>query len=284
MSNNIKESQPERPIIISASRRTDIPANFGDWFMHKVAQGGLEVPNPFNNKTYFVPLKPETTAAIVFWSKNYKPFLDKLSLLEKRGFDKFVFNFTITGHPREFEPGIPPADETIADFKYLSLRYWKSTVFWRFDPVLISNITNEEYHLDTFRRLADQIALYTERCIFSFTYFYNKVKRSLKQLNDKTGIQTVDPEIDRKRALALKLAMIAQEYQLKLHSCCCEYLEDLPGIEKSRCIDGELISRLWKNKYRFEVKPSRPGCGCAESYDIGSYGTCKNGCVYCYAN
>ncbi len=94
------------------------------------------MPNPFNRQTYHVPLKPETTAALVFWSKNYRPFLDKLPLLEKQGYDKFLFNFTITGHPKLLEPNIPPAEECIDDLIELSARYGKDKIFWRFDPIL----------------------------------------------------------------------------------------------------------------------------------------------------
>jgi len=251
--------------------------------MEKIAAGAVEVPNPFNKTVYTVPLKPETTAAIVFWSKNYHPFLPKLNLLEKQGFDKFVFNFTITGLPNVFEPNIPPAEKTIEDFKYLSLRYWKGYVFWRFDPIIFTDITDEQYYLDSFRRIADEIAPFTQRCIISFAFFYEKVKKSLRNLQTEKNLLCYDAEVERKRALAVRLAMLALEYKLKLHSCCCEYLEDLSGIKKSRCIDGQLISDMWSGKLRFALKPSREGCGCAEAADIGSYGTCKGGCVYCYA-
>ena len=254
----------------------------GDWFMEKVAVGEVEVPNPFNQKPYVVPLKPETTAAIVFWSKNFRPFIDKLSVLEKKGFDKFLFNFTITGLGDAFEPGIPPAEKTIEDFKYLSLKYWKSNVFWRFDPIVFTNINDEKYYLNKFRRLADEIAPYTERCIISFAFFYDKVKKSLANLSKK-DITAFDPDVSRKKALALQLTMLAHDYNLELHSCCCDYLDNLSGIQPSRCIDGELISSFWGNKFSFINKPSRAGCGCAESSDIGSYGTCLSGCSYCYA-
>jgi len=270
-------------LIISASRRSDIPACFGDWLMQRVEAGAVEVPNPFSKAVYTVPLQPESTAAIVFWSKNYKPFLPKLNLLEQKGFDKFLFNFTITGLPEILEPNIPPPENTIEDFKYLSLRYWKGHIFWRFDPILITGLTSEQYFLDRFRWIADRIAPFTQRCIFSFAFFYEKVKRSLKLLQEIKNLTYIDPNLERKRALAVRLGMLAAEYGLTLQSCCCEYLEDLSGIEKAHCVDGELVSAMWGGRYRYALKPSREGCGCAESADIGSYGTCQGGCVYCYA-
>lgn len=280
---NRKYFDSGKPLIISASRRTDIPAFFGEWFMEKISLGGVEVPNPFNKKPYFVPLIPEKTAALVFWSKNFKPFIRYLDQLENRGFDNFIFNFTITGHPREFEPNVPPPEITISDFKYLALKYCKSKIFWRFDPILFSELTEEKYYLNKFKIVADEIAPFTERCIFSFACHYKKVQKSLNNFTKAKSVSFYDPPIERKRALALQLGMLAASYNLEFHSCCCEYLEDVPGVRKSHCVDGELISDLHRRELVFYDKPSREGCGCAESVDIGSYGTCKGGCIYCYA-
>ena len=106
-----------------------------------VKKGGVDVPNPFNKKIYHVPLKPASTAAIVFWSKNFRPFMDKLPVLEKQGFDKFIFNFTITGMNKTWiEPNIPPEDECVNDLIELSKRYGKEVIFWRFDPILLCDI------------------------------------------------------------------------------------------------------------------------------------------------
>lgn len=251
--------------------------------MQKIAEGGVDVPNPFNRQVYHVPLKPETTAAIVFWSKNYRPFLDKLPLLEKQGYDKFLFNFTITGHPKLLEPNIPPAEECIDDLIELSARYGKDKIFWRFDPVLMPE--NGDYSIiKNFNRLADKIAPHAGRCIFSFTFFYKKVIRSLKKIADEYAVTYSDPKMAIKKDIAAKLAETAADHGLPLHACCCDYLLEIPGIEKSNCIDGELISQLWDDEYVFRAAPSRPNCGCAESSDIGTYGTCKSGCIYCYAN
>jgi hypothetical protein len=149
---------------------------------------------------------------------------------------------------------------------------------------LFSDFTQEDYYFNRFREIAEQIAPYTERCIFSFTCFYHKVKRSLGKLEAEQGIKAYDVETSRKREMAEKLAGIASSYNLELHSCCCEYLEDIPGIKKSHCVDGALVGELWNSKYTLNLNPSREGCGCYESSDIGEYATCKGGCVYCYAN
>ncbi len=251
--------------------------------MNAVEAGGVEVPNPFNREKYSVPLIPKSTAAIVFWSKNFKPFINYLSALEAKGFKRFIFNFTITGLPQEFEPNIPSPENTIADFKELSARYGKEVMFWRFDPIIISDITGEDYYIEKFTRLADILTPHTGRCIFSFAFFYRKVKRALEVLETLTGIRAFDPDVGRKRELTARLAEIARERDLSFEACCCDYLLEVPGVKGAHCVDGKLVSELLEGRYTFSPYPSRKGCGCAESSDIGQYGTCKGGCVYCYA-
>jgi DNA repair photolyase len=233
---------------------------------------------------YAVSLRPENIAGFVFWSKNFTPFIPILDKISALGYRNFLFNFTITGLPDAFEPNILPPEYTIPVFQELSQRYGKKAIFWRFDPIIISNITPEIHYIEKFKHLADKIALYTQRCIFSFACFYHKVKRSLKNLEAETGVVAFDPEIERKKDLAEKLAEMAKNYNLLLQSCCGEYLEVSPGISKAHCVDGRMMSELMGGNQVFYAHPSRPECGCDESTDIGQYGTCKGGCRYCYAN
>ena len=230
-----------------------------------------------------MPLKPGSTAAIVFWSKNFRPFFNKLDRLERMGFQRFIFNFTITGMPKAFEPNVPPVEETVSDFFELSRRYGEKAVLWRFDPILFSNITDEDYYIKRFTELAGKIAPFTKRCIFSFAFFYNKVKRSLEALDKQEGVRAFNVDIQRKREMAERLAEIAASHGLEFQACCCEYLENVPGVKGAHCVDGELVSEMLGGEYSFKLKPSRAGCGCAESSDIGEYGSCKGGCAYCYA-
>ena len=115
-------------------------------------------------------------------------------------------------------------------------------------------------------------------------FFYNKVKRSLAALKAKSGITAYDAVVERKQALAGKLAELASAFELEFHACCCEYLTGVPGVQCSRCVDGDLVCELSGGKFKYQVKPSREGCGCSESTDIGTYGTCSGNCAYCYAN
>jgi len=243
------------------------------------------VPNPFNQKTYNVPLKSGDVAAIVLWSKNFKPFMPHLPIVDNLGYKRLLFNYTITGLPKNiFEPNVPPVEDSLKVFKDISSRYGKKLIFWRFDPILFSDVTDEIHYIESFSRIADEISGYTERCIISFAYFYKKVQNSLSVLQRERGVAGFDPDMNRKRQLAERISSLADSYGLKLQACCCDYLVDIPGIEQAHCIDGELISSLAGDTQNFKIQPSRDGCGCAESSDIGTYGTCKGQCVYCYAN
>ena len=242
------------------------------------------MPNPFNREKYFVSLKKENVAAFVFWSKNFRPFFRILDDLDKRGFDKKIFQFTITGHNKVWmEPNIPDNSETMKDFMELSRRYGKDVMFWRYDPVVFTGIFDLNNEKTKFKSLAERLAVHTNGCILSIAQFYYKVKRAAGKLQAERGIRIYDPEIEQKRDYALHLVEWAKESGLTLRACCCDYLLDTPGIEQAHCIDGDLICRLWYPENKFKLQPSRKGCGCAESADIGEYGTCKSGCIYCYA-
>jgi len=276
-------AESAKPRIISVSRRSDIPAYYGEWFLKAVEAGGAEVPHPFSREKHFVPLAPQETAALVFWSKDFRPFIGRLAELEQQGFGNFIFNFTITGLPQIFEPQAPPLEQALADFKLLSSHYGRKVMFWRFDPIIFSEITGEEHYINRFRGLAEELAPYAGRCIFSFAYFYRKVERALTVLKRETGVAAWEPEVARKRELAAHLAEIAGECGLSFEACCCGYLLKVPGVKQSHYVDGELVRELQEGKYQYALHPSREGCGCAESFDIGRYGSCKGGCVYCYA-
>ncbi|MDH7578567.1 MAG: DUF1848 family protein [Bacillota bacterium] len=128
------------PKIVSVSRRTDIPAFYGDWFLEQVRRGETAVLHPYRREKLLVSLKPEDVAAFVFWSKNYAPFFKHLEELERRGYN-FVLFFTITGLPRALEPRVPAPAGTLATFKALSGRYSPERVLWRYDPIVLSNFT-----------------------------------------------------------------------------------------------------------------------------------------------
>ncbi|MDI6828058.1 MAG: DUF1848 domain-containing protein, partial [Armatimonadota bacterium] len=269
--------------IISASRRTDIPAFYSEWFMKRIQQGYVRWKNPFSNAIYEVSLLPEDVSAIVFWSKNYLPLLPYLDKLDNYGY-RMIFHFTITGLPKVFEPSVANTADMVECARILSRRYNNESVLWRYDPILISTETDERYHLKRFRELCAQLEGVVRRCYISFVCYYEKVTRNIETLAAKTGIKCLDLPKSDKIALANALADVADDYGIEMYSCCGDYLVG-GKIKKAHCIDAELLRKLFPDKaFSLIERPTRKECGCYESKDIGRYNTCPHGCVYCYAN
>jgi len=265
--------------IISASRRSDIPAFFADWLMECIRAGQVEYASPFGGQIQHASLRPENVHSIVFWSKDYRPLLPHLEELQARGY-RLSFHFTITGLPYLLEPRVPSAEVALETLCYLSRRFSPQHVIWRFDPILFSADMEEKYYLEQFWRLGKTLRGRVCRCCFSFVHFYPKVERRLSRLKQ---IECYDPPLERKRQLARKLAEAAADLRMELYSCCGEELLQ-PGVKKGHCIDGELLAELFPDRPRItEIRPTRAGCGCYLSRDIGTYGTCRHGCFYCYA-
>lgn len=267
---------------ISVSRRTDVPAFYGDWFMQRVREGFAGVVNPFGGKRHLVSLRPEDVSCLVFWSKDFTPFVDSLEALHRLGY-RFYFNYTVTGLPAIFESNVNRVG-ALRTLKLLSERYGPACVTWRFDPIILSSVSDADHYRRTFERLARELAGLVERCTFSFVTEYGKVKRNFRALAQTTGVAVIDPGREAKVDLANRLAEIAAGCGMTMHSCCGDYLLG-DRIPKAHCVDGALIERLfYPEGLSYRARPTRPECGCTESVDIGTYDTCPHGCVYCYAN
>ncbi len=271
------------PRIISVSRRTDIPAFYGDWFMNRLRDGFAGYINPFGGQRYLVSLKPENVACFVFWSKNFKPFTDRLQVIDDMGY-RFYFNYTITGLPGIFECNSVNKEIALEALKDLSSVYSPKHINWRYDPIIISDITDYEFHVKNFESLASKLEGHVERCIISFVMLYGKVGRNFERFQAGNGVRIIDPDTGFRIKLACELADIAESYGIRMLSCCGDYLLN-PRIEKAHCIDGKLIAELFHSGGpSYHEKPTRKECGCTYSVDIGTYDTCPHGCVYCYAN
>jgi hypothetical protein len=268
--------------IISVSRRTDIPAFYGDWFMNRLKEGFAGVVNPFGGRRYIVSLRPEDVVCFVFWSKDFTPFTENLKIIDRLGC-KFYFNYTITGLPSVFESNVDKYS-AIETLKLLSKTYSPAHINWRFDPIIISNNCSRDFYIKSFEKLASQFAGHVNRCYFSFVTEYDKVKRNFEELKNSKGIMTIDTSEQLKIDLANELAQIAADFGIQMFSCCGDYLlTDM--IEKAHCIDGAVIEQLfYPEGLQYIEKPTRKECGCTESTDIGTYDTCPHGCIYCYAN
>jgi len=268
--------------IISVSRRTDIPAFYGDWFMGRLKEGFAGVANPFGGQKYIVSLKLEDVACFVFWSKNFTPFFENLRTLDGLGY-KFYFNYTVTGLPSVFEHNVDKK-AAIVTLKQLSRTYSPRHINWRFDPIVISSICGRDFYIKAFEELASQFEGFVERCYFSYVSQYYKVKRNFEEFQKSTGVKIIGTSKDFNIELANKLAVIAERYGIEMLSCCGDYLVG-GKIKKAHCIDGAIIEKLFSPKgLQYSEKPTRKECGCTESTDIGTYDTCPHGCVYCYAN
>lgn len=265
-------------MIISASRRTDIPSYYSQWFYNRIKEGYVLVRNPVNlHQVGRIALSPDVVDGIVFWTKNPVPMMDRLGKLKKYN---YYFQFTLTSYGREIEPNLPSKNAVlIPAFDRLSGQIGKERVLWRYDPIFLSSTYTIEYHIKYFRILAAKLAPYTERCILSFLDMYRNIKTSMKNL----GIRPpTEKEQDR---LMEEFSKIAGNCGLILSTCAEEGDFSRYGVSHACCIDKSLFERI--GEYKLDVKKDpnqREACGCISSIDIGAYNTCKNGCIYCYAN
>jgi len=268
--------------IISVSRRTDVPAFYGDWFMRRLEEGFAGVVNPFGGRKYIVSLKPEDVVCFVFWSKDFSPFLENLKVIDDLGY-KFYFNYTVTALPEVFESNVE-RQAAIDGLKQLSRIYSPQHINWRFDPIILSNDCGRDFYIRAFKELASEFEGLVERCYFSFVTEYGKVKRSFEELEKTSGVKIANCGEDFKIDMANELSEIASRHGMRMFSCCGDYLVN-NRIQKGHCIDGSVIESLfYPEGFAYKEKPTRKGCGCTGSSDVGTYDTCPHGCVYCYAN
>ena len=264
-------------MIISASRRTDIPTYYSEWFFNRLREGYVLVRNPMNARQISrISLSPEAVDGIVFWTKNPVPMLSRLGELEPY---PYYFQFTLTAYGRDVEPNLPGKNGVlIPAFQELSRMAGRERVVWRYDPIFLSDRYTVEYHCRYFRVLAAKLGEYTEKCTVSFLDFYRSTARNMRSLRirEMTAAQ--------QREMMERFSEIAGEYGLYIDTCSeAISLEDL-GISHASCVDRERLERI--GGYRLKVgrdRNQREECGCAASVDIGAYDTCGNGCLYCYA-
>jgi DNA repair photolyase len=276
-------------VIISASRRTDIPAFYADWFMNRVREGYFYRVNPFNSKqvTGF-SLKAEDVDSICFWTKNPRPLMSHLTELDERGLN-YYFQFTLNPYDKTFEPALPPLQDRIETMIQLAEQIGPDRVIWRYDPVILTSVTPVTWHLDQAEQLTSRLKNATRRLMFSFYDYYGKGQGRLHAALQGTGISLEDiTSPDRSESLeliALGFKEIADRHALQLFTC--SEAADLSsfGIEHGACIDGDLIQTLFGVSTNFRKdKGQRKCCRCVESADMGTYNSCRFRCAYCYAN
>lgn len=260
-------------MIVSASRRTDIPALYGEWFMNRLTAGSVLVPNPrFGHQLRQVNLSRDAVDCIVFWTKNPMPFLPHLEPLKAAGY-RFYFEWTLNPYNRTVEPNLPDKGQLIRAFQDLSRRIGKAGVDWRYDPILLTDSFSVNDHVRAFTELCQELAPFTERCILSFVDPYAHLDKSIHQLS-----------LDEIASVASQFAEIAASCQLPLYSCAETIDLDEYGIRHGACIDPAKVEQITGQAIRARKdRGQRQACCCMESTDIGIYDTCIHGCTYCYA-
>lgn len=309
------------PAIISASRSTDIPAFYAKWFMNRLEKGYCVWYNPFNQKPMYISFK--NTKVIVFWTKNPELMIKYLPELDKRGIH-YYFQFTLNDYESEnFEPNVPSLNKRIATFRHLSDMIGKEKVIWRFDPLILSKTLSPRQLLMRIFHIGNELKGYTNKLVFSFVDVkaYRKVQNNLAKetsLFDKSNVESAEPEGDKREELVDGLVKLREHWRkegwnLELATCGEDIDLEKYDIKHNRCIDGELMKRLFaddkelvyylntgcfpecdmfgnfvprkqKDAKAMKDKGQRKACGCMISKDIGMYNTCRHFCTYCYAN
>lgn len=259
-------------MIISASRRTDIPAFYAEWFLNRLQAGFVLVRNPRNPQQLGrVELSPDKVDCLVFWTKNPLPMLAALDAIDRLGY-KYYFEFTLTPYDRQIERNLPAKEQLAEVFRKLSDRLGANRVDWRYDPILLQGNFSIAAHLEHFAKLCEALHSKTRRCILSFVDQYRHVK-------DIPAIQAENILV-----LAEGFSRIAQKYDLALLSCAETIALEQFGIAHAACIDKLKIESIIGTAIKAKKDAGqRPACGCIESVDIGAYDTCSHGCSYCYA-
>ena len=274
-------------MIISASRRTDIPAFYADWFINRIRKGYCYAPNPLypQQKTRPISLKSSDVEFIVFWTRDPKPLIKYLPELDSRGY-KYYFQYTVIGYPRNIDPKSPGIESAIKTFKDLSCLVGKEKVIWRYDPILLSDVTSQEWHRQNISKIAKGLKEATERLIISFIDPYRKtILGTRKKTDGDIRLSSAAFKAESYRCLAKWISLRMKKIKLQVFTCS----EDIDladyGINRAKCIDDRLIGRILKREFYLKKDSAqRKACGCVIAKDIGVNDTCLFGCRYCYAN
>ena len=272
-------------MIISASRRTDIPAFYARWFINRIRAGFCTVPNPFDaGQITRVSLTPEDVDVIIFWTRNPRPLFPYLSELDQSGY-RYYFQYTLMANPRLIDPGCPPADTSIKTFRDLAELIGPDRVIWRYDPIVFSEITPDSFHRETYARLARAFHGCTRRSVISILDMYPKIRPRLEQIKRQgAGLLPFDVNDAWFGELMRHIVAEANENGMGIVSCAEELDLAQFGIRPGKCVDDNYISQVFGLEVAHTKDPNqRKACGCVVSKDIGAYDSCLFGCTYCYA-
>ena len=262
-------------MILNTGLRTDIPGFFSEWFYNRIDEGFVYVRNPYaKNQIYSYRLDPELIDCIIFTTKNPRPMFRNLEKIDK--FNQY-WHITITPYGKEIEPNVPPVDEVIDSFKFLSERLGKEKVTLRYDPIFISEKYSIEKHIESFDYILDSLSDYTTEAIISFIDLYEKTKRNFPNAKEVTQ--------DERLRIGEEFAKIGEKYNIKVKTCAEGTELERFGIDSSGCMTKEVIEKAINKNLDIPKQKARNGeCYCLLNNDIGEYNSCNHGCLYCYAN
>ncbi len=263
-------------MILSVSRRTDIPAFYAEWFFQRLKEGWALTRNPFNpHQIKYLSLAPQHVSALVFWTKDAGPMLSRLPLLEPR---PFLFHYTLHAYGPELEPGFRSWPQRVDSFRRLADRIGPRRLLWRYSPVIVSPRYPRAWHVDSFGRLAEALRGYTDECRLAFVDFYPKLNKALGEI----GALKLKPQAQAE--LAGALAKEAALASIKVSGCAQPHLA-AAGVEARGCLQAQRLEEICGRPLKLKRdKNQRPDCLCVESLDLGRYNSCPGGCLYCYAN
>lgn len=275
---------------ISASRRTDIPAFYPEWFGHRLAAGFAEYIPSGPPRRCRCSLRPEDVTHFDFWTKNPRPFFPALRQVLEIGYP-VLWNVTVTGlGGTPVEPHVPPAERVIEGIRELATIVPTSAILWRFDPVFVSAIYGEDHHVEMFRRLAGELAGHVDRRIaisFLGSCYERRVQADLRRYESETGDEVGVVPLNQQVDLAGKLHDIALAAGLELTLCCSPDLRQATGYPGTGCNSfawARTVYPVLDKVKDLKPKPTRPGCLCSDEIDIGVYDTCVHGCRYSYGS
>ncbi|WP_296856804.1 DUF1848 domain-containing protein [uncultured Methanobrevibacter sp.] len=262
-------------MILNTGLRTDIPGFFSEWFYNRIDDGFVYVRNPYaKNQIYSYRLDPELIDCIIFCTKNPKPMFENLEKIDK--FNQY-WHITITPYEKEIEPNIPPMNDVLESFKYLSKKLGKENVTLRYDPIFINEKYTLEKHIESFEYIINSLSDYTTEAIISFIDLYEKTKRNFPKAKEVTK--------DERLKIGKEFARIGNENNIRIKTCVEGTELDKFGIDSSGCMTKEVIERAINKNLNIPKQKARNGeCYCLLNNDIGEYNTCGHGCLYCYAN
>lgn len=275
-------------MIISASYKTDIPTFYGEWFMNRIRAGYCLMQNPYSRQTKRVSLLPQDVQGIVFWTKNIGPMIKHLPELRDRGYP-FYIQHTLNNYPAELEEKVIANKDMLAYyFAHIVKEYGPEVMIWRYDPILITSLTPENWHIRNVQGIARLLEGCTNEMVFSYEQTYEKTRRNTNLAASKgrfTWTPSEDIPLAQKQELATTLAELASSYGMHVKACTQpEYLRQDQLITEARCADLERLERVAEhNLAPIQQKGMRKDCRCFQNVDIGEYDTCPHGCVYCYA-